>query len=414
MPYKDYKILEELKSGGTSQVYRVSDIETDELRVMKITSFKQIQKTIWLNEIQMLQKFQYVRGVVKMYEFGEVEDSMHEKFGYAILELCDHDLFEQPVQEHERKKVFLFLYNLLTSIHLMGYCYCDLKPENILRKGKGYRLCDFSSCQPIGTLTNVMYGTPHVMAPEIIKTLNAKKDYYYDEKIDTWGLGCLLFELITQHEFDRHRLPEMLQKVSDPYYKTILQLCLDQNPLTRVRVWELSKRMKDLKPAQALSETITPAQDLSETTKPVSQELYGSTKPAKDLSETITPVSQEPSGALELTEILEPPKQQDVPLQLSVPVLVEYPSPYQKVVKPQHQSSQPAHHTSLPPNHSSHLKQSVALDHSSLHSPSQIHPTTFRYRAYPKKVQAYRPNATLLRSIPLRKKLATRRKRNEH
>jgi serine/threonine protein kinase len=406
MPYKDYKIIEELKSGGTSQVYRVSDIETDELRVMKITSFKQIQKTIWLNEIQMLQKFQYVRGVVKMYEFGEVEDSMHEKFGYAILELCDHDLFEQPVQEHERKKVFLFLYNLLTSIHLMGYCYCDLKPENILRKGNGYRLCDFSSCQPIGTLTNVMYGTPHVMAPEIIKTLNAKKDYYYDEKIDTWGLGCLLFELITQHEFDRHRLPEMLQKVSDPYYKTILQLCLDTNPLTRVRVWELSKRMKDLKPAQALSETTKPAQALSETTKPAN-DLSETTKPAQALAETITPVSQEPSGALELTEILEPPKQQDAPLQLSVPVLVEYPSPSQNVVQPQHQSSQPPHHASL-------LKQSVNLGHSSLHSPSQIHPTTFRYQAYPKKVRVYRPNAIPLRSVPLRKKLATRRKRNEH
>lgn len=246
MPYKDYKILDELRSGGTSHVYKVMDNDTEELRVMKVTSFQQIQKLVWLNEIQMLQKFQYIRGVVKMYEFGEVEDSNHESFGYAVLELCEDDLFESPIKESERKSIFLFLYNILTTIHALGYCYCDLKPENILRKGKGFRLCDFSSCQPIGTLTNVMYGTPHVMAPEIIQTLDAKKDYFYDEKIDSWGLGCLLYELITNEQFDRNNMQQQMQNVSDPYYHAILQLCLDIDPLSRVRVWELSKKMKDL------------------------------------------------------------------------------------------------------------------------------------------------------------------------
>lgn len=244
MPYKDYKILNELRSGGTSHVYKVLDNDTEEIRVMKVTSFNQIQKLVWLNEIQMLQKFQYIRGVVKLYEFGEVEDSNHENFGYAVLEVCEDDLFESPIREPERKSIFLFLYSILTTIHALGYCYCDLKPENILRKGKGFRLCDFSSCQPIGTLTNVMYGTPHVMAPEIVQTLESKKDYFYDEKIDSWGLGCLLYELITNEQFDRNDW--QLQNVSDPYYRTILQLCLEANPLTRVRVWELSKKMKDL------------------------------------------------------------------------------------------------------------------------------------------------------------------------
>lgn len=244
MPYKDYKILNELRSGGTSHVYKVLDNDTEEIRVMKVTSFNQIQKLVWLNEIQMLQKFQYIRGVVKLYEFGEVEDSNHENFGYAVLEVCEDDLFESPIREPERKSIFLFLYSILTTIHALGYCYCDLKPENILRKGKGFRLCDFSSCQPIGTLTNVMYGTPHVMAPEIVQTLESKKDYFYDEKIDSWGLGCLLYELITNEQFDRNDW--QLQNVSDPYYRTILQLCLESNPLDRVRVWELSKKMKDL------------------------------------------------------------------------------------------------------------------------------------------------------------------------
>ncbi len=246
MPYKDYTTIEELRSGGTSRVYRVKDNDTCEIRAMKVTSFKEIQKVVWLNEIQMLQKLQYVRGVVKMYEFGELEDGNKELFGYVVLELCDEDIFEKPIIVSERKTIFLFLYNILTQLHTMGYCYCDLKLENILRKGKGFRLCDFSSCQPIGTLTNVMYGTPHIIAPEILRSSESKKDYFYDEKIDTWGLGCILFEVLTGEQFDRSIYNDRIEIIKDPYFKPILQLCLEENQLERIRIWELSKKISDL------------------------------------------------------------------------------------------------------------------------------------------------------------------------
>ena len=245
MPYKYYKIINELRSGGTSHVYKVQDIETEEYRVMKVTSFKYIQHSIWANEIKMLQKFQYIRGVVKMYEFGEVEDPSQEKFGYTVLEMCDDDVFNDRILPDEVRAVFLFLYKILTTIHTLGYCYCDLKPENILRKGKGFRLCDFSSCQPIGTITNIMYGTPHVMAPELIKCMDEKKEYYYDEKIDTWNLGCLLFEILSTESFERDDTDAQIDKIHDPYYKQILILCLEPDPQKRVRVWELGRKMKE-------------------------------------------------------------------------------------------------------------------------------------------------------------------------
>ena len=257
MPYKDYTTIGELRSGGTSRVYRVRDNDTGEIRAMKVTSFKEIQKVVWLNEIQMLQKLQYVRGVVKMYEFGELEDGNKELFGYAVLELCDEDLFEKPIIVSEQKTIFLFLYNILTQLHTMGYCYCDLKLENILRKGKGFRLCDFSSCQPIGTLTNVMYGTPHIIAPEILRSSESKKDYFYDEKIDTWGLGCILFEVLTGEQFDRSVYNDRIEIIKDPYFKPILQLCLEENQLARIRIWELSKKISDLFETKMKLSTVT-------------------------------------------------------------------------------------------------------------------------------------------------------------
>jgi serine/threonine protein kinase len=248
MPYKDYDIINTLKPGGTSQIFKVKDKDTGEQRVLKLTSFNQIQKSIWLNEVKMLEKFQYVRGIVKMFEFGEITDANNEEFGYVILELCDDDLFENPIQFLEIKKIFYFLYQTLSIIHSMGYCYCDLKPENILRQGIGFRLCDFSSCQPIGTITNVLYGTLHVMAPELYQSSIEKKEYYYDEKIDTWGLGCLLFELITKTTFDRN-IPITNENFSIDLlpYKNIIELCLKFNPQDRPRIWELSGKIKDLK-----------------------------------------------------------------------------------------------------------------------------------------------------------------------
>lgn len=243
MPYKDYTILRSLASGGTAHVYEVKDNDTEEILVMKITSFKKLQKKIWLNEVNMLQKLQYVRGIVKMIEYGEVADQKNDSFGYIILEKCGLDLFESPIKTNEIKTIFLFLYHILTTLHSMGYCYCDLKIENILRQGKGFRLCDFSSCQPIGTLTNVMYGTPHVIAPELLIALEKKQEYYYDEKIDSWGLGCVMYEIITGEKFDRHKLQDF-KNVTDVYYKTIIQECLEHNPTTRVRIRELSKKMK--------------------------------------------------------------------------------------------------------------------------------------------------------------------------
>lgn len=259
MPYRDYKIIREIRSGGTSRVYEVRDIDTDEILAMKLTSFKHVQKSIWLNEIQTLRMFQYVRGIVKLIEFGQLEDSNKEMFGYTILEHCGNDLFESPLKPGEEKTIFLFLFNVLTTMHAMGYCHCDLKPENVLRKGKGFRLCDFSSCQPIGTTTNILYGTPHVIAPELLKLLDAKKDYMYDEKVDSWGFGCLLFELLTEEQFDRNTCHERITCVKDSYYQKILKLCLEENPVARIRIWELARKLQV--PVQSNS-TIT-VEDLS-------------------------------------------------------------------------------------------------------------------------------------------------------
>ena len=297
MPYKDYHILTNVRSGGTSHVYQVIDRDTDELRVMKVTSFKHIQKSIWLNEIHMLQKFQYVRGVVKMYEFGEVEDTNQETFGYAVLEWCDEDLLKSPVDAPEWTRIFGFLCHVLSTLHTLGYCYCDLKPENILLKGQGYRLCDFSTCQPSGTLTSVLYGTPHVLAPELLQQLEEAQDHRYDEKIDSWGLGCLMVELILQEQFDRDRRLEQLSRIQDEYFRSLLPLLLDPDPRTRLTIGELMRRLQGL----PSTEPAVRAEDIKPYLPPLATPGAGSeaspapSKPPAELVGSVIKVAAKPA-----------------------------------------------------------------------------------------------------------------------
>ena len=72
----------------------------------------------------------------------------------------------------------------------------DLKPENILIESKNnleIRIADFGfSCifdNKEGL--DLKLGSPHYMAPEVIKRQN------YNEKVDIWAIGVLTFVLLT-------------------------------------------------------------------------------------------------------------------------------------------------------------------------------------------------------------------------
>jgi serine/threonine protein kinase len=252
-----YEIQHILNHGGTSTVYQVKDKDTHQEFAMKLTPFAHLSKTVWDNEIKVLKQFQYNRGIIKMWEYGANEEQ-----GYVILELCQSDLCDEPVQIHEQTPVFLFLLRTIQHLHEQGLCFNDLKLENILRQGQGYRLCDFSSCLPIGTRSQTLYGTPSVMAPELIQAFHHHQTYYYDEKIDVWGFGCVMFEIITQKPlFDipsDWTTTQILHTVShqtidwssivSPSLRLLLQQCLSPDPRLRPRIWDI-RRIVDRDPS---------------------------------------------------------------------------------------------------------------------------------------------------------------------
>lgn len=102
------------------------------------------------------------------------------------------------LDEKDSRKVFSQLVDTFMGIHARSIMHRDIKPENILVKSEDLEVCisDFGLATRTGpqpkyerTRTG-QAGTPCYYSYEIIRKLP------YDERVDVWCLGVLLFEML--------------------------------------------------------------------------------------------------------------------------------------------------------------------------------------------------------------------------
>jgi serine/threonine protein kinase len=87
---------------------------------------------------------------------------------------------------------FIQTCSAVNFLHSNNLVHRDLKPENLLLdESNNIKLCDFGWCVELNLGNRVTFcGTYEYMAPEIINELP------YNNSIDIWSLGILLYELI--------------------------------------------------------------------------------------------------------------------------------------------------------------------------------------------------------------------------
>lgn len=134
-------------------------------------------------------------NIVKFFDYLQVKPKV-----YLLLEYASNgNLFwyirkQGYLPDQEAARLFKQTAEALAYLHSKSYIHRDMKPENLLLDKDGQiKLCDFGWCaeyEEDSSMRNTFCGTYEYMAPEIFE----KKPY--DEKVDVWCLGILLYELV--------------------------------------------------------------------------------------------------------------------------------------------------------------------------------------------------------------------------
>lgn len=113
-----------------------------------------------------------------------------------------------PVKEGQAANTVRQTLKGLEYLHATGMAHRDIKGANILLNSKGViKLADFGTTKKFDgeSVASGLKGTPHWMAPEVIKGLQRPDEWW---KADIWSLGCTVVEIMTgQLPFTLHDNP---------------------------------------------------------------------------------------------------------------------------------------------------------------------------------------------------------------
>ena len=213
-----------LGEGGSGTVYKGYEKESKKFYAFKeIDKSKVKDKNFLINEVRYSLKLKHP-NIINIYEVYENKDYI-----YLVMDLYeDGDLFDYITKSPEGHLDELLSINILIQIlktidflhNEAKLCHRDVKPENILISKKLYKdiykiqikFIDFGFVKKIktGKFFHENLGTISYKAPEIFLL---KK---YNEKVDLFATGIILYNLITGCEPYRiHSETEIYEQIKN-------------------------------------------------------------------------------------------------------------------------------------------------------------------------------------------------------
>ncbi|KAJ7566523.1 hypothetical protein O6H91_02G107000 [Diphasiastrum complanatum] len=196
-----YELGRELGRGQFGVIRLCTDIITGEelacksIEKYKLTTPGDVEDV--KREIQVLERLAGHPNIVELKAVYEDADFVH-----LVMELCaGGELFDRIIEkrafsEEEAARVVKTLMEVVQYCHGHGVMHRDLKPENILLATRDatspIKVADFglSMCFKPGQKFSGMAGSAYYIAPEVLRG-------EYDEAVDVWSAGVVLYILLT-------------------------------------------------------------------------------------------------------------------------------------------------------------------------------------------------------------------------
>ncbi|HEY2414901.1 MAG TPA: protein kinase [Pirellulaceae bacterium] len=207
-----FEIIRLLGAGGFSVVYLAKDTSLDRLVALKLPRASILAdpdaRRRFFREAQALARLDHP-NIVSVYEAGE-----QDRTCYLAVEFCDGPTLDDwrrqqsgPVHPDVAARILLALAGAVEHAHDRGILHRDIKPSNVLLCATGEngdlspgpRLADFGLARIIDadpaqtTLSGVVLGTPHYLAPEQAAGMTDR----IGPPTDVYALGAVMYELLT-------------------------------------------------------------------------------------------------------------------------------------------------------------------------------------------------------------------------
>ncbi len=193
-----YEVLSHIGTGGMGMVYKVRDLQTNEivaLKVLKpgIASDPAMQENL-RREVCLARKVTH-KNVSRIHEFNRSNGTACISMEFIEGESLASRLRRiGPLPPREALEIIRQICGGLREAHVQGIVHRDLKPANIIVDRSGsVKIMDFGIARLVhddSQMTGTVAGTPAYMAPEQVELKHV------DARTDIYAVGLLLYEMI--------------------------------------------------------------------------------------------------------------------------------------------------------------------------------------------------------------------------